>query len=434
MLMQKRTRHRRKPTQLTQKRVDRDRKPGKYSCRLVRGLYLQVSASGAKSWLFIYELNHRRHEMGLGTASVARADGERTAGFTLKEARERARLARQLLADGRDPLTEKRAAKAAAAAATARKLTFAEASRRWLDQNESQWRSQKHRESFLGTLRTHAFPAIGNMDVAAIDIPAVLRVLEPIWKTTTITADRVRSRIERVLDYAMVRGHRPPGINPAKWPGVLDQVLPPPRKVAPIAHHAAMDYRQLPAFMARLRQEQGPAARALEFLILTAARTSEVTGAVWNNEIDFASKTWVIPASRMKGGREHRVPLSPACIDLLNALPREAGNPFVFIGHRGAGLSREAAPGVMNRLGLNGKVTIHGFRSSFRDWAGETTSFAHDICEAALSHVRGDHSVRAYARGDLFDKRRKLMEAWAKFCAAPAAKAGAVVTLRSKQR
>jgi integrase len=419
-----RKRIRRKPTQLTQHRVDRDKAPGKYACGLVRGLYLQVSASGAKSWLLIYELNGRRHEMGLGSVRD----------FKLQEARERARSARQLLADGRDPLTEKRAAKAAAAAASARKLTFRQAAQRWLDQNESQWRSQKHRESFLGTLRTHAFPAIGNMDVAAIGIPDVLRVLEPIWKTTTITADRVRSRIERVLDYAMVRGHRPPGINPAKWPGVLDQVLPPPRKVAPIAHHAAMDYRQVPAFMARLRQEQGPAARALEFLILTSARTSEVTGATWD-EIDFDSRTWVVPAHRMKGHREHRTPLAPACIDLLNALPREAGNPFVFIGHRGGrGLSREAAPSVMERLGLNGKVTIHGFRSSFRDWAGESTSYPHDICEAALSHVRGDPSVRAYARGDLFAKRRKLMEAWAKFCAAPAAKTGgAVVTLRSKQ-
>jgi integrase len=425
MLTQKRTRHRRKRTQLTQHRVERNTKePGKYACGLIRGLNLQVSESGAKSWLLIYELNGRRHEMGLGSVRD----------FKLHEARERARLARQLLADGRDPLAEKRAAKAAAAAAQARKLTFAEAAQRWLDQNESQWRNQKHRESFLGTLRTYAFPAIGNIDVAAIEIPDVLRVLEPIWKTTTITADRVRSRIERVLDYAMVRGHRPPGINPAKWPGVLDQVLPPPRKVAPIAHHAAMDYRQVPAFMARLRQEQGPAARVLEFLILTSARTSEVTGATWD-EIDLDGKVWIVPAHRMKGGREHRVPLADAAVDLLRKLPREVDNPFVFVGRRGAGLSREAAPSVMERLGLNGKVTIHGFRSSFRDWAGETTSFAHDICEAALSHVRGDHSVRAYARGDLFLKRRKLMESWAKFCAMPPAKVGgAVVTLRSKQR
>jgi len=422
---------------LKQKRVDRVKEPGKYACGLVRGLYLQVSASRAKSWLFIYELNHRRHEMGLGTASVPRGKDEqgkdeRTAGFTLKEARERARAARQLLADGRDPLAEKRAARATAQAAVARKLTFAEAAQRWFDQNESQWRSEKHRESFLGTLRAHAFKAIGNMDVATIGIPDVLRVLEPIWKTTTITADRVRSRIERVLDWAIVRGHRAPGINPAKWPGVLDQVLPPPRKVAPIAHHAAMDYRQMPEFMVQLRQEQGPAARALEFLILTAARTSEVTGATWD-EIDLASKTWTIPASRMKGGREHRVPLSQVCIDLLNALPREVGNPFVFIGHRGAGLSRMAAPWVMDRLGLNGKVTIHGFRSSFRDWASEVTSFAHDICEAALAHVRGDHSVRAYARSDLLEKRNRLMQSWSRFCAAPPTKAGGkLVGIRRK--
>jgi integrase len=258
-----------------------------------------------------------------------------------------------------------------------------------------------------------------------------LRAIEPLWKTKPTTADRTRSRVEQVIDWAVVRGHRPPGTNPARWRGHLSQVLPAPRNVAPIAHHAAMPYRELPAFMAKLRQDDTVAARALEFLILTAARSGEAIGAVWS-EIDLAGKTWVIPGARMKGGREHRVPLSEAAIDLLKKLPREHGNPHLFIGRqRGAALSQWAMPWVMEHMGQRGATTIHGFRSGFRDWAGETTAFAHDICEAALAHVRGDHSVRAYARGDLFDKRAKLMAQWAAYLSKPPAKVGAdVVALR----
>jgi integrase len=270
------------------------------------------------------------------------------------------------------------------------------------------------------------------MDVAAIDTRDVLRALEPHWTTTAITADRTRSRVEQVLDWCVVRGHRPSGTNPARWKGHLDQVLPPPRKVAPIKHHRAMDYREVPAFMRELRLEEGTVtARALEFLILTAARTGEVIGAVWD-EIDFDSRTWSIPGPRMKNGRDHRVPLSAAVLELLEKLPRQKGNPFVFVGRRpGTGLSRMALPWIMGRRLKDGAVTVHGFRSSFRDWAGETTAFAHDICEAALAHSRGDATVKAYARGDLFDKRRKLMEVWAKFCSMPPSKVSdEIVSLR----
>jgi integrase len=360
--------------------------------------------------------------MGLGSAKT----------FNLKEARQRARAARQLLADDIDPLANKHATTQAAKLAEQRKLTFREAAQKYFDQNESKWRSAKHRDQLLGTLKAHVFGVLGDMDVALIDTPDILRALESLWKTKAITADRTRSRVEQVLDWAIVRGHRPPGTNPARWKGHLDQVLPAPRKVAPIAHHAAMDYRELPAFMTKLRQEDTVAARALEFLILTAARSGETVGAVWD-EIDFGSKTWTVPASRMKGGREHRVPLSEAVLDLLKKLPREDGNPHVFIGRQpGAALSPWAMPWVMEHMGQKGVTTAHGMRSSFRDFAGETTAFAHDICEAALAHVRGDHSVRAYARGDLFDKRRKLMEAWSTFCLSPTAKvSGDVVTLRS---
>jgi integrase len=408
---------------LTQRRTDRATEPGRYRDGEIKGLYLQISDSGAKSWVLRFERHGKERMMGLGSASE----------FSLKEARERARAARQLLADKIDPLADKRAKAQAAKAADARRLSFREAAQRYFDANASKWRSAKHREQFLGTLKAHVFDVLGGMDVAVIDTPDILRALEPLWKIKPITADRTRSRVEQVIDFCVVRGHRPAGTNPARWRGHLDQVLPAPRRVSPIRHHGAMDYRGLPAFMAGLRHEDGTAARALEFLILCAARSGEVNGAEWS-EIDFDNKTWVIPAERMKGHREHRVPLSDRAVAILRDLPREAGNPFVFIGRQpGAELSRWAMPWVMEHHGQRGVTTIHGFRSSFRDWAGETTAFAHDICEAALAHVRGDHSVRAYARGDLFDKRRKLMDAWAEYCASPPAKIGGdAVPIRRK--
>jgi integrase len=394
---------------LTAKRVERTKTPGRHRCGLVRGLYLQVSDNGAKSWVLRFEQHGRERMMGLGSASE----------FSLKEARGRARTARQLLADGVDPLARKQAEKAAAKLAAARKLVFRDAAQRYFDQNEKRWRSASPRDEFLRSLEAYAYPVIGGMDVAVIGIADILRILEPIWTSKTTTADRVRARIAAVLDWCAVRGHRPPGTNPAAWKGHLNQVLPPVRKVAPVAHHPAMDYRQVPQFMTELNQFGGVAAKALQFLIITAARAGEVVNATWD-EIDFVNNTWIVAAERMKSGREHRVPLSPAAIDLLNKLPREASNPHVFIGTRsGAALSKMAMTDVMTRLGQHGLTTTHGFRSSFRDFAGEVTSFAHDICEAALAHVRGDQTVKAYARGDLFDKRRALMMAWSKFCATP---------------
>jgi integrase len=391
----------------------------------VKGLLLQISDSGAKSWVLRYERHGKERMMGLGSASE----------FSLKDARERARAARQLLADGVDPLAAKRANRQAAKLAEARKLTFREAAERYFDQHESKWRSASHRDQFMASLKADVFGAIGYMDVATIDTPDILRAIEPIWKTKSINADRVRSRIEAVLDWTVVRGHRPPGTNPAHWKGHLSEVLPAPRKLAPVEHHAAMDYRLLPQLMAELRQQDGTAARALELLILTAARTGEVTGATWD-EIDFGSKTWVIPGQRMKGGREHRVPLSPACIDLLKKLPREAGNSFVFIGrYPGAGLGKMALPGVMERLGESGKTTIHGFRSSFSNWCHEQTAHSAHTIEISLAHNVGTEVERAYRRTDMINKRRQLMEQWSKFCTSPPAKiSGDVVTLRGSAR
>jgi integrase len=272
------------------------------------------------------------------------------------------------------------------------------------------------------------------MDVAAIDTRDVIRALEPIWKTKSITADRTRSRVEQVIDWAIVREHRPPGTNPARWKGHLDQVLPAPSKLAPIAHHAAMDYRELPAFMKELRQEAGTGPRALEFLILTAARTGEVMGATWD-EIDFESATWTVPGGRMKGGREHRVPLSPQAIDLLKELPREKRNSFVFINPRGNGsLSHMALPWVMDRMGQKGVATVHGFRSSFSNWAHEQTAHSAHTIEISLAHNVGSEVERAYRRTDMISKRAQLMELWAKFCASPPAKStDKVVSLRQAQ-
>jgi integrase len=395
---------------LSQRFVERHSKPGRYRDSVIAGLLLQISQNGAKSFVLRYQLNHAEHMLGLGSASA----------FTLKEARSRARAARQLLADGLDPLAAKRADQSAAKAAAAKRLTFREAAEKYFDQHQGEWRSVSHRDQFLTTLRTHVFPTLGDMDVAVIATDDVLRALEHknFWTEKTITADRTRGRIEAVLDWATVRGHRPPGTNAARWKGHLDQVLPSPRKTKPIVHHAAMDYREVPAFMVALRADKSVTARALEFLILTAGRTGEVRLATWD-EINFAEATWTIPAEKMKNKREHCVTLSPAAVDLLGALPRERGNPHIFIGPlAGRGLSRMAMTYVMQRVERD-DVTIHGFRSSFSDWAHESTAHSNHTIEISLAHNVGSEVERAYRRGPMMAKRVKLMADWAKYCAAP---------------
>jgi integrase len=399
---------------LTAKKVERIRTPGRHPCGLVKGLYLQIGKDGARSWVLRYQLRGHERMMGLGSAAT----------FTLKEARERARLQRQLLADRIDPLVGKRAAEEAARLAAARKLTFREAAEKYFDQHADRWRPS-HRQLFLTTLKAHVFPTLGDMDVAAVQTADVLRALDPIWNTKSITADRVRTRVEQVIDWAVVRGHRPAGTNPARWKGHLDQVLPAARKLAPVVNLAAMDYRALPAFMTELRALDGVAARALEFLILTGTRSGEVQGARWS-EIDFADKTWTIPAARMKAKRDHRVALSAPAIALLQKLPRHDGNDLVFAGFS----QRWGMRKVMRRLGQEGVTTIHGFRSSFSTWANEQTAHASHTIEISLAHHVGTETERAYRRSDLIAKRRQLMEAWARHCTAPAKAAGEVLPLR----
>jgi integrase len=257
------------------------------------------------------------------------------------------------------------------------------------------------------------------MDVATIAVADVLRALEPHWRDRAVTLDRTRTRVEQVIDWCVVRGHRAAGVNPAKWTGVLDQVLPPPRKVAPVVHHKALRYDQLPTFMAELRTYDSVAARALEFLILTATRTAEVLGAVCG-EIDLDSARWEIPAERMKSRTPHSVPLSPPAVALLRQLPREPGNPYVFIGRSGRGLPKMALFNFLReRLASAGGTTVHGLRATFSTYCYERTSHANHTIELALAHSVGNEAEKAYRRSSMYDKRRKLMEQWATYCASP---------------
>jgi integrase len=399
--------------QLTAKRVAMYRKrPGRYHDG--HGLILVVVNPHNASWQLRYQRNGRERWLGLGPLHTV----------TLKDARERARAARLQLLDGTDPIDARRAERAKATEV----MTFKEAAEAYNALHEQKWHNAKHRKQFLASLACYAYPVLGNTAVSSIDTAAVLRVVEPIWLSKTETASRVRGRIESVLDWATVRGYRS-GDNPARWKGHLAGVLPAPGAVARRSHYPALPWAKVAAFMAELRMHEGVAARALEFTILTAARTGEVVGARWS-EIDLETDTWIIPAARMKSRREHRVPLSPRSVELLSGLFREAGNSHVFIGARtGAGLGNMAMPDVLQQMEQS-DVTVHGFRSTFRDWAAEATAYPNHVVEQALAHTIGNAVEAAYRRGDLFEKRRHLMNDWAQFCGRPTA--GAVVALRQE--
>lgn len=387
---------------LTVRQIERLNEPGRYSDG--HGLYLRITPSGTKNWALRYEFNGRERMMGLGSFHA----------FNLPEARERARAARQQLADGVDPIAAKAEKKAAEALAAAAHLTFKDAAKQYYAFHESKWRNRKHAAQFLSTLETYAYPVIGNLRVADIETSHIFRVLDPIWKIKTETASRVRSRIENVLTWATVRGHRS-GDNPARWRGHLREALPSRQQLTKVRHHPALPFVELPAFVALLRARDGMAARALELTILTAARTGEITGARWD-EFDLEAKVWVVPAERMKAGKEHRVPLSPRACQLLAVLPREG--EFVFPGPRkGAPLSNMAMAAVLKRMEVpSDRATVHGFRSTFRDWAAERTSYPNEMVEMALAHTIKNHTEAAYRRGDLLQRRAKLMADWATFC------------------
>jgi integrase len=329
---------------------------------------------------------------------------------------------------GLDPLLE-RERKAAEAAAQAQAVkvastTFKAVAERYIADNRDSWRNPKHRQQWDNTLSSYVYPVIGDLPVAEVGKAHVLQILEPIWKAKPETASRIRGRIETVIDAATARELRT-GENPARWRGHLAHVLP-KRSRLTRGHHRALPYADLPAFVEKLRSRKAMAALALEFTILTAARTGEVIGATWD-EIDFAKKVWTVPAHRMKAGKEHRIPLSPRAIEILEAL-KPTGTPFVFAGERGGKLSGMAMAMLLRRMGTD--VTAHGFRSAFRDWAAECTAYPNEVCEAALAHTIGNRVEAAYRRGDLFDKRARLMTDWSGHCSKGDATGATVTPIR----
>lgn len=357
-----------------------------------RGLFLYVKASGARSWVLRYQVHGRRHDLGLGAYPDV----------TLAMAREKALEARQLIAAGGDPIALKRQAKP---------KTFKDAALELIESKRHGWKNAKHAAQWTSTLEAYVFPRIGAMQIANVTTADVVGALKPIWSQKPETANRVRQRVEAVLDYASALGIRE-GDNPARWRGHLDHLLPKPKKVKAVIHHPALPHADIADFMADLSNRTGVAARALGFTILTAARSGETRGMIWA-EIDLENKIWTIPAQRMKAGKEHRVPLTANMITQLG--PRRDDDALVFESQAKAGrpISDMSMTALLRRMGRN-DITVHGFRSTFRDWAGETTGFAREVIEAALAHGIKDKSEAAYARSDLFDKRRMLMEAWAK--------------------
>jgi integrase len=396
-----------------------------------RGLYLQVvpNKQGKKlirSWLFRYQVGAVEKVMGLGPLDDV----------SLDQAREIARQQRELLRQGIDPVAhrDKQRAERVAQAQTeaARSKTFADAAEMYYRQHSAKWKSVKHAKQFLQSLETHAYPILGRVRVADINRDLVLKVLlrDDFWQTKTQTASRVRGRIEAILNFAKVNHWRAEGENPASWHGNLQHALPARNQIATVEHHPAMRYAELPAFMTLLRQREGVAARALEFTILTAARTNEVLIAEWS-EIDFDGKAWTRPAEHMKGGKAHSVPLADRAVQILKTLPLEEGNPYIFIGtQRGAGLSNASMTAVLKRMKRT-DVTTHGFRSSFKDWCSETTNYAREISEMALAHSINDKVEAAYRRGELLQKRARLMAEWDRYLRS-SSRAGAVIPIRGR--
>lgn len=373
------------------------------------GLYLFIDDSGRRRWIFMYTRAGKRTELGLGSARI----------LSLANARSEAAALRALLASGGDPKAER--------AKDASVPTFGESADAYVEAMRPSWRNAKHAAQWTMTLTRYAEP-IRAKPVDEISTQDVLDVLQPLWQRTPETAERLRGRIENVLDAAKARGHRS-GENSARWRGHLDQLLPKRQRLSR-GHHKALPYEALPAFMADLPDRDAIAARALEFLILTAARSGEVLGTRLD-EIDIEKRVWIIPADRMKAGREHRVPLSPRAIKIVEAMQALGGGPYLFPGPKPeAPLSSMAMAMLLRRM--KSDVTVHGFRSTFRDWASETTGFSHEVCEMALAHTISNKAEAAYRRGDLFDKRRKLMEAWAGYCAS--AVSDKVVRLKASAR
>jgi len=358
----------------------------------------------------------KRRDMGLGQFP----------GVTLAQAREKARKAREQIDQGEDPILMRQQAQSLLRAQQATALTFETAARAYIDAKSAEWKNAKHVGQWSATLETYAYPTLGKLHVGDIQQAHIVSMLEPIWSTKTETASRVRGRVENVLDWAKVRGYRT-GENPARWRGHLDKLLPAPKKIAKVEHHPAVPVKQAAKFYAELREREGTAARALEFLTLTAARSGEVRGATWS-EIDADAKLWIVPAARMKAKKEHRVPLSAAAIKLLETLPRFESTDLLFPGLKGKVLSDMSIAAVMRRMEL--EYVPHGLRSTFRDWVAECTGYPRELAERALAHTLTNAVEAAYHRSDVLEKRRAMMEAWAVFLRTPLKPQASVVTFR----
>ncbi|MDY0012834.1 MAG: integrase arm-type DNA-binding domain-containing protein [Rhodocyclaceae bacterium] len=405
---------------LTDRTVRSLKDVGRYGDGL--GLWLQIGPDGGKSWVYRFMLDGKARMMGLG----------RYPDVSLEQARKKATECRNLVREGKDPIDTRNTERTTERLARLKSLTFDQCARAYIEANRPGWKNAKHAAQWETTLDTYANPIIGKLPVDAIDTTLVLKVLEPIWTKKPETASRLRGRIEAILAFATVRKYRS-GDNPAQWKNHLDQVLAARPAVAKAKNHPALPFAQVGAFLQELRIQAGVAARALEFTILTATRTNEVIGATWQ-ELDLQAGVWTIPAERMKAGKEHRVPLCERALALVQEfapLSTGGGSP-VFPGPKGGALSNMAMLALLKRMGRSG-ITVHGFRSSFRDWAGEMTGHPREVIEHALAHQLKDKAEAAYQRGSLFTKRQRLMEDWARFCELPPAPANVVPIQRTGQ-
>lgn len=389
---------------LTALKIRQNLKPGMYADGL--GLYLKVREGKSKSWIFRYRTGGRLRDMGLGPLHTG----------PLAAAREKAEVCRAMRLKGLDPLEEQHKERQAKSIEAAEAITFEKCAETYIADLKDGWKNSKHADQWTTTLQAYVYPLFKDKPVAAIDDALVLKVLQPIWKEKTETASRIRGRIERVLDWARIKKYRT-GDNPARWKGHLEHLLPRRPRVATVNHHAALPIDEMPGFIQILRREETIVARAFEFCILNATRTSETMGMRWS-EHDEKAQLWTVPAGRMKAGRDHRIPLAGRSQLILAEMHDIRTSDFVFPGGvQDRPLSSMAFLMLLRRLGRN-DITAHGFRSTFRDWAAERTNFPNEVVEMALAHTIGNKVEAAYRRGDLFEKRRQLAEAWAAFCEA----------------
>jgi integrase len=406
---------------VSQGRIDKGR-PGRYGDGC--GLYLTIKSKTSRFWSFRYVRDGRMRELGLGAATGHNA-------VSLADARHKARELWEIHRGGRDPLAERHAARSAVVAASLGSgRSFEQAATEYIELHRASWRGRRHAEQWQTSLAEYVYPVMGRLGVSVITTTHVNAVLTPIWIAKPVTASRIRGRIEQVLGREKALGHRS-GENPARWKENLASILPKHSKVKRVQHHAAMPAKEIGDFMARLRGDDSMTARALEFCILTCSRTGEVREARWA-EIDLDQRLWIVPGERIKGGREHRVPLAPRAVEILRELQARRAGDFVFPGRRaGSALTATSLLEKLRRMGVT-EATTHGFRSAFRDWVSESTSFAAEVAEMALAHIVSDETERAYRRGDMLAKRFQLAEAWAAFCAHPSIKDGGkkVVAIR----